>query len=179
VKPFTFIVPVLLFAAVAVALFLSLNLASQTSAPSGLIDRPLPDVNLEAIAGEGAPFRVADVQAGRVSLVNIWASWCAPCRLEAPQLRSLAARKDVDLYGVAFKDTPDHARAFLDEAGRPYARIALDRVGRIAGLWNVQGAPVTLVVDGQGIVRARFDGPITDRSLRDGVLPAIARVAAE
>lgn len=178
-KPLAVLAPVVIFAAIAAFLFFNLERASRVTANRDLVDRPLPDVALEAIAGEGRPFEVRDVHAGKVSLVNIWASWCAPCRLEAPQLKVLAARGDVALYGVAFKDTPERAGAFLDEAGRPYMRVAADPAGRIAKSWDVHSAPQTFVVDGRGIVRARFQGPITPSALHDKVLPEIARVEAE
>ena len=108
-------------------------------------------------------------------MVNVFASWCVPCRTEAPVLARLAASRGVALYGLVQKDTPAKVRAFLGEVGNPFQRIALDADGRASIEWGVYGVPETFVIDGRGIIRARFVGALTDEVLANDLLPAIAQ----
>lgn len=126
--------------------------------PSALIDRPAPDFNLPPIDGDGPGFVRSDL-AGKVAMVNIWASWCPPCRAEQPVLMRLKA-DGVAIYGIDYKDKPADARAMLAELGDPYQKIGADRTGRVAIDWGVYGYPETFVVDRTGIVRYRHVGPI-------------------
>lgn len=143
--------------------------------PSALIDKPAPALTLPPLDASATGFGPADLKRGRVTVVNVWASWCVPCRAEAPQLAALSREHGFALYGLVYKDTPAKARAFLNEVGNPFARIGLDADGRAGIEWGVYGVPETFIVDGKGIVRERFVGPITEQSLADDVLPAIAR----
>jgi cytochrome c biogenesis protein CcmG/thiol:disulfide interchange protein DsbE len=120
-------------------------------------------------------FTPADLRAGHVSIVNVFASWCAPCRTEAPALQALSKLKGVTLYGMVQRDTPTKARAFLADVGNPYNRIDLDADGRASIEWGVYGVPETFVVDGKGIIRLRYAGPLTADVLETQILPAIAR----
>jgi len=113
------------------------------------------------------------LRAGHVSIVNVFASWCAPCREEAPALHALSELKGVALYGMVQKDTPAKARAFLADVGNPYSRIDLDADGRASIEWGVYGVPETFVVDGHGVVRLRYAGPLTADALQSTILPAI------
>jgi cytochrome c biogenesis protein CcmG/thiol:disulfide interchange protein DsbE len=106
-------------------------------------------------------------------VINFWASWCAPCRVEAPVLKDLAERRGVTVYGVVYKDTPDKARAFLTELGNPFAKIVDDREGRVGIDWGVTAVPETFVIDAGGTVRVRFAGALTDEVVRDIILPAL------
>ena len=105
-----------------------------------------------------------------VKIVNYWASWCAPCRLEHPQISALA--EEFPVYGINYKDTPEKALAFLDDLGDPYAAIGQD-AGRVAMDWGVYGVPETYVIDGDGTVVMRFAGPITAELLEKRIRPAI------
>lgn len=113
---------------------------------------------------------------GQPKLVNFWASWCAPCRIEHPNLTKLSA-EGITLYGINYKDDAAKAEAFLAEMGNPYAGLAaID--GRGALEWGITGVPETFVIAGDGTVITRFSGPLTDRSIESEIRPALAKAAA-
>jgi len=173
-----YVLPVLLFAAL-VAVF-AISLVRSVDTPpdmlqSALIDKPAPRVPLPALDGNAIAFSPQDVAAGHVTVLNVFASWCVPCRAEAPALAQLATLKGVALYGLVYRDTAPRARAFLDELGNPYSRIDLDGDGRAGIEWGVYGVPETFIIDGKGIVRLRYPGPIVGSALTDTILPAIER----
>lgn len=173
-----YFLPALLFVGL-IAVFASSLMHARSDAtgvaPSALLDQPAPRLALPALDAEAQAFSPADLAAGHVTVVNVWASWCVPCRAEAPALAQLAADKGFALYGLVYKDSPAKARQFLDENGDPYARIDLDRDGEAGIDWGVTGVPETFVVDGKGIVRLRFAGPLVGSALSEILLPAIAR----
>jgi cytochrome c biogenesis protein CcmG/thiol:disulfide interchange protein DsbE len=122
--------------------------------------------------GDGPVLRDADLRGDGVKLVNYWASWCAPCRVEHPNLTRLAA-EGVTIHGVNYKDKPANALGFLSELGNPYTAMGADESGRMALEWGVYGVPETYVIDGQGKIVLRFAGPITERVLENTIRPAI------
>ena len=140
---------------------------------SVLIDRPAPEFALPAVEGLDVPGFDRAALLGAPAVVNVFASWCVPCRDEHPQLIRLAAETGVPLFGLNQKDAPENARAFLAELGNPYAAIGADRDGRASIEWGVYGVPETFVVDAAGIVTYKHVGPITPQSLVNEVLPAI------
>lgn len=165
--------PVLFFA-LAGGLFFALYRGDASIIPSALVGRPAPAFSLEALPGADVPgLSDADLAKGRVSLVNIWASWCAPCRTEHPVLMRIAEELDVDLHGIAYKDRPENAARFLSELGNPFQRIGLDPSGRIGIEWGVYGVPETYVVDGDGIVRHRHVGPLSPADVENVLKPEI------
>ncbi len=166
-----YIVPVLAFAVLAWILLESLKGNPSGEMPTALAGRPAPRLTLAPLDGRSAGLAPADLT-GRVTLVNIFASWCVPCREEAPQLAQLARARGVRLVGIAYKDTPGAARAFLDEYGDPYERIGLDADGAAGIEWGISGVPETFIVDARGIVRARF-GPLGPDNVESALLPAI------
>ncbi len=173
-----FILPVLLFLGLAGILFHSLIAPPPGELPSVLIDKPAPTVPLPALDAQAQAFSPADLRAGHVTVLNVFASWCAPCREEAPVLQALAHVKNVTLYGMVQKDTPERARAFLGDVGNPFSRIDLDADGRASIEWGVYGVPETFVIDGHGIIRLRYaSGPLTPDALTNVILPAIARAS--
>lgn len=172
-KRLVYLVPAALFVGLAYLLFVSLRSPPPNELPSPLIGRAAPALKLPALDEHAAAFTRADLLAGHVSVINVWASWCAPCREEAPVLASLAGLDGVALYGIVYKDKPLPARAFLAETGNPFSRLDLDADGRAGIEWGVYDVPETFVVDGQGIVRLRYSGPITPEVLTGTVLPAI------
>lgn len=130
--------------------------------PSVLIGKPVPEFALPAIAGSTLPsLSTADLKSGNVSLVNIWASWCGPCRVEHPLLMELSKRGDIRLYGINNKDDADNAKRFLGTMGQPFAAIGADGNGHVTIDWGSYGVPETFVVDGNGIIRFKWIGPLS------------------
>ncbi|HEY7977039.1 MAG TPA: DsbE family thiol:disulfide interchange protein [Rhizomicrobium sp.] len=171
-----YIVPVLVFIGIAAFFFAGLRERAQVAPdelPSVLVGKPAPITPLPPLDAEAQAFRPADLRSGHVSVVNVFASWCAPCREEAPALRALSQLKGVTLYGMVQKDTPLKARAFLADVGNPYSRIDLDADGRASIEWGVYGLPETFIIDRSGIIRLRYAGAITPDALANTILPAI------
>ena len=172
-----YVVPAGVFLVLAAVFFAALHRTGATGEaplPSMLIGKKVPDLELAALDAAAQGFGPKDLAAGHVTVVNVFASWCAPCRSEAPLLARLAGRADFALYGLVQKDTPANIRNFLAENGNPFARIGLDSDGRASIEWGVYGVPETFVVDGHGVVRARIVGEITEEVLKDQLLPAVA-----
>jgi len=173
-----YLAPIAAFVLLAFFLFKSLWAPSPSLVPSALLNKPAPRLVLPGLDAQSAAFTPADLAAGHVSVVNVFASWCAPCRTEADQLAEVAKLPGVALYGMTQKDKPDATRAFLDEVGNPFARIARDDDGRASIEWGVYGVPETYVVDGKGIIRLKYVGPLTDDVLKDQLVPAIKAAQA-
>jgi cytochrome c biogenesis protein CcmG/thiol:disulfide interchange protein DsbE len=172
------LVPIAAFAVLASFLFKSLWSPEPSIIPSALINKPAPRLVLPGLDAQSAAFTPADLTNGHVSVVNVFASWCAPCRLEADQLAALARLPGVAVYGLAQKDKPAATRAFLDEVGNPFARIARDDDGRASIEWGVYGVPETYVVDGKGIIRLKYIGQLTQAGLAEQVVPVIKAAQA-
>ena|SRR5688572_8564118 len=147
-----------------------------SAVPSALIDKPAPQIDLPSIY-EGRPgLRSADLN-GRATVVNVFASWCVPCRAEHPVLAKLAREHGVPLIGLNWKDKPEDARAFLDELGDPFERIGSDVSGRAGIDWGVYGVPETYVVDAQGRIRYKHVGPLSEEDLTSVILPVLRQVS--
>ena len=146
--------------------------------PSTLIDKAVPEFALAPIEGRQDGLSSADLQ-GQVSLVNVWASWCVPCRMENPLLVELAAAGILPIYGINYKDAPEEALAFLNELGDPFTRIGADRSGRVAIDWGVYGLPETFVIDAEGRIAYKHVGPFDRRALEEDILPVVRRLQAE
>ncbi len=165
------LLPLMLFGALA-ALFLSGLLGNSGSRlPSTLIARPAPEFSLpglDGLARDGVAvpgFGKADLGSGRVTLVNIFASWCAPCHAEHPFLMELSRDNRIRLMGINQKDTPENARRFLGAKGNPYAAVGVDPNGRGSIEWGVYGVPETFIVKGDGTISHKLVGPLTDANL--------------
>jgi cytochrome c biogenesis protein CcmG/thiol:disulfide interchange protein DsbE len=172
--------PVLVFAAIAAIFIRGITSGDPSRVPSVLIDKPVPPFSLPPLEGTGVPgLAASDLARGRVTLVNVWASWCGPCRLEHPLLMALKERPDADVVGINYKDDPANARRFLQHLGQPYAAIGVDDKGRAAVDWGVYGVPETFIVDGAGTIRFKWVGPMTEAALEAEILPAIARAVAK
>lgn len=173
--PWLALIPPLVFVAIA-GLFLGGMYRDDPDAlPSTLQGRAAPAVALTPL-GPGAPFDTATLADGQVKLVNYWASWCAPCRIEHAQLMQLAD-EGLPIYGVNYKDDPEKALGFLDELGDPFVALGADEAGRMALDWGVYGVPETFVLDGEGTVVLRFAGPVTESILINRIRPAIERAS--
>lgn len=145
---------------------------------SALIDRPLPDLDLPVPGDDTARFRT-DAFRGKVSLLNIFASWCVACRVEHPLLMRLAGERAVPIYGLAWKDKRQDLEDWLAELGDPYTLIGDDITGRAAIDLGVTGAPETFVIDRNGNVRYKHIGPIDDYIWMNTLKPIIDRLEAE
>jgi cytochrome c biogenesis protein CcmG, thiol:disulfide interchange protein DsbE len=156
------LLPVLIFAGLAILLFKGLS-GDPSTLPSTLINRPVPEFTLPAVAGLDRPgLSAADLRKGKVTIVNIWASWCGPCRAEHPVLMELAKRDDIVLVGINNKDDAANAARFLGALGQPFAAIGADTSGRTTIDWGGYGVPETFIVDGKGIIRYKHVGPLPE-----------------
>ncbi|MCM5554745.1 DsbE family thiol:disulfide interchange protein [Pleomorphomonas sp. NRK KF1] len=176
------LVPLAIFLALAILFYAKLGAGDPSEIPSALIDKPVPAFQLEAIAGltrEGTAvpgLSTADLAKG-VSVVNVFASWCAPCRAEHPLLSDLAGDRRIRLYGLNYKDTDDQALRFLNGLGNPYAAVGADRKGRVGIDWGVYGVPETFVV-ADGRIAAKLVGPLTPARISAELMPAIEKAVA-
>jgi cytochrome c biogenesis protein CcmG/thiol:disulfide interchange protein DsbE len=170
------IAPPAIFAGLAALFFFGMQRENPDELPSAMTGKPAPAVQVTPL-GDMTPFTDADLRSGGVKLLNYWASWCAPCRVEHPILEDLADQ-GITIYGVNYKDKPGNALGFLQELGDPYTAIGADENGRMALDWGVYGVPETYVIDGQGNIVLRFAGPITDRVLESQIMPAIEKAKA-
>ena len=171
------LLPLILFAGLA-ALFL-MRLESNTGpdvVPSVLIGKPAPDFTLPALSGADVPgLSRADLD-GHLTLVNIFASWCVPCRQEHPVLERIAKDSRIRLVGIDYKDKPGNALALLNDQGNPYAAIGVDESGRTFIDWGAYGVPETYLVGADGIIVKKYIGPLTDETVAKDLMPEIAKV---
>lgn len=143
--------------------------------PSALVGQSAAAVQLTPL-GDLPGFSQSDLADGKVKIVNFWASWCAPCRAEHPNLMRLRD-EGLPIYGVNYKDKPEAALAFLSDLGNPFQRVGADGTGRMGIDWGLYGVPESFVIDGEGKVLLRFPGPITERALEVEIRPALAGAA--
>jgi cytochrome c biogenesis protein CcmG/thiol:disulfide interchange protein DsbE len=170
--------PLIAFAAVAALFFIRLYAGDASLLPSALIGRPVPRFDLPPLPGVAAPgLSDSDLRQGRVTLVNVFASWCVPCHAEHSVLMEIARdpqlKDRVALVGLAYKDEPENTRRFLGQGGNPFARIGVDASGRTGIDFGVYGVPETYVIRGDGTIGYRFVGPLSNESLRQVLLPQI------
>ena len=166
--------PLLGFMAVAGLFLLRLHGGDPSKIPSALIGRPAPQTALPALEGlvhNGAQVPGLDpaLFKGKVSVVNVWASWCVPCHDEAPLLTALASDTRLQIVGINYKDSPENAAKFLARYGNPYAATGADSNGRASIEWGVYGVPETFVVGRDAKIAYKLIGPITRENL-DSVL---------
>ena len=144
--------------------------------PSARAGHQAPAVALSQL--EDLPLFTDDMlRSGEVVLVNFWASWCPPCRAEAPLVEDLA-HEGITVLGVNYRDEPDRAMDFLDELGNPYAAIGADPRARMGLDWGVVGLPETFVIDGEGNILMRHAGPLTDEVVASRLRPVLDRAAS-
>lgn len=164
-------VPLLaLLALVGVSIFLLTREGERERFTEGMIGQPAPAYALARL--EGSEPLTGDERRGRAYVVNLFASWCGPCRAEHPQLMALR-RQGVEIVGVAYKDRPEAAGAFLNELGNPFSDVGLDPEGRFGLELGITGVPETFVIGPDGVIRAAYRGPLTEAVVRDTILPAL------
>ncbi|MEH2481407.1 cytochrome c biogenesis protein CcmG/thiol:disulfide interchange protein DsbE [Nitrobacteraceae bacterium AZCC 2146] len=171
---FLMALPLLGFAVMAALFWFRLGAGDPAKLPSALIGRPAPQTALpalEGLASNGTPIPGLDpaVFKGRVSVVNVWASWCVPCHEEAPLLTTLGQDKRLQLVGINYKDSPDNARRFLGRYGNPFGIVGVDGNGRAAIEWGVYGVPETFIVGRDGRIAYKLVGGVTPENF-DSVL---------
>ena len=177
------LLPLVVFLALAALFFYRLGAGDPARLPSALIGRPAPATDLPPVAGlmrDGQPVPGIAAQdfSGRVTLINVWASWCVPCHDEAPLLMKLADDKRIRLVGINYKDHADNARRFLGRHGNPFAAAGADPSGRAAIEWGVYGVPETFIVGRDGRIAFKLVGPITNENLQNALKPALEKALA-
>ncbi|MGK2742517.1 DsbE family thiol:disulfide interchange protein [Tepidicaulis sp. LMO-SS28] len=165
----TALLPLGFFAALAAVFYVSIFAGDPSEVPSALIGKGVPDFALPPIEGmesmeETGGFSDEMLKNGEVTVVNVWASWCVPCRAEHPLLEQVSGA-GVRLAGINYKDPPEAARRFLGQLGNPFDLIGADRRGRAAIDWGVYGVPETFVVDGEGTIIHKHVGPLAPEDI--------------
>jgi len=177
------LIPLLAFLGLAGLFMLRLGAGDPSRIPSVLIGQPAPETRLPGLSGldhDGKEVPGLDSAAfkGAVTLLNVWASWCVPCRDEAPLLVRLAADQRIRIAGINYKDQPDNARRFLSRYGNPFAANGVDANGRAGIEWGVYGVPETFVIGRDGRISYKLIGPITAENLQSTLMPAIEKALA-
>ncbi|MGN6767432.1 MAG: DsbE family thiol:disulfide interchange protein [Rhizobiaceae bacterium] len=173
------ILPLVVFTGLAAIFLIQLRSGEDSSfVPSVLIGHEAPATNLPPLAGSDLPGLGSADFKGHVTLVNVWASWCAPCREEQPLLMKLKGDPRFRLTGLNYTDKPENALRFLGEMGNPFAAIGVDENGRTAIDWGVYGVPETYLVGKDGRILYKHVGPFTEQSIASELMPAIEKAAA-
>jgi len=172
-----FVLPLVGFATLAAWFWMGLAPNRDPSlVPSVMIGRPVPAFDLAPLVA-GKPGLKSEELKGRVTLINFFASWCVPCRAEAPILMDLAKDKRLELDGIAYKNKPGDTEAFLAELGDPFARVVVDDTGRTAIDFGVYGVPESYIVDKDGVIRFREAGPLTPDVIETQLKPLLAKLS--
>ena len=177
------LLPLLAFLALATLFFFRLGAGDPSHLPSALIGHPAPTTDLPPLAGierdgKAVPGLSNATFAGAVTLVNVWASWCVPCRDEVPQLEQLSKDKRIQLVGINYKDAPADARRFLNRFGNPFLAAGVDSTGRTSIDWGVYGVPENFLIGRDGRIVYKLVGPITDENLAKVLAPEIEKAVA-
>jgi cytochrome c biogenesis protein CcmG/thiol:disulfide interchange protein DsbE len=166
-----FLVPLAAFLVLALFLLRGLWL-NPREVPSPLIGKPAPAFEKPKLAQPTEMFSSREM-AGKVWILNVWASWCTPCRVEHPLFNELAAKKLVPIVGMNYKDPTDAARKWLADLGDPYNTTFIDHDGKLGIDFGVYGVPETFVIDKQGIVRYKHIGPVTPEAMAKKIVPLV------
>jgi len=178
------LLPLAIFLSLAALFFFRLGSGDPSRLPSALIGQAAPQTNLPPMAGlerdgKPVPGLSNDVFIGKVTLVNVWASWCVPCHDEVPFLDELAKDSRIQLAGINYKDSPDNARRFLNRYGNPFVASGVDDRGRASIDWGVYGVPETFLVGRDGRIAYKLIGPITADNLAKVLRPEIEKAVAK
>jgi cytochrome c biogenesis protein CcmG, thiol:disulfide interchange protein DsbE len=174
VKYLKFLLPLALFGALAVFLALGLKLDPK-EVPSPLINKAAPAFNLTRLDNPSVSIRREDL-VGKVWILNVWASWCAACRIEHPYLVEFSAKKLVPIYGLNYKDERVAGSRWLAQFGNPYEASLFDQDGKVGIDWGVYGVPETFVIDKQGVIRFKQIGPVTPQVISEEIEPLVRKL---
>jgi cytochrome c biogenesis protein CcmG/thiol:disulfide interchange protein DsbE len=163
------------FAALVVLLAIGLSL-NPREVPSPLVGKAAPAFTLPRLDRPDEKLSPEALR-GKVWLLNVWASWCAPCREEIPVLLALAKSGTVPIYGLNYKDRRDEALGLLKQFGDPYVASAVDADGRVGIDYGVYGVPETYVIDQAGVIRLKHIGPVTRETVEQKILPVVKGLA--
>lgn len=169
-----FMLPLAVFLGLAVMLGLGLQ-RDPRALESALLDQPVPIFDLPLLDDQGARLTPQTLR-GKVWLLNVWASWCAPCRQELPILVEMSRKDQIAIYGLNYKDQSSKAQALLRVAGNPYVASAVDADGRVGMDFGIYAVPETFVIDAQGRVRYRHLGPVTQQVWEEKIMPVVRAV---
>ncbi|MCW5773519.1 MAG: DsbE family thiol:disulfide interchange protein [Rhodospirillaceae bacterium] len=175
-----FVIPVFVFVLLGAGfvyalMLMELGRKDPSMVPSALVGKPAPEFALPAPKGLPGGLATGDLK-GKVTIVNVFASWCPPCHAEHPLLLALSKEKGIHLVGLNWKDKDDKLAAWLGKDGNPFARIGADHSGGVGIDWGVSGAPETYIVDRDGIIRWGYRGPLTAELVRDEIRPLLAKL---
>lgn len=172
------LLPLIGFLALAVLFYFRLGAGDPSRIPSVLLNKPVPTFDLPPIAeGQGSGLSSADLSSG-VHVLNIWGSWCGPCREEHPFLMRLSEDDRFDLVGINYKDVPENAARFLGTLGNPFSRIGADRKGKTFIDFGAYGVPETFIVK-DGIIVHKFIGPLNEKGLASDLIPALEKAVKD
>ena len=169
-----YLIPLALCLGIGILLSAGLRL-NPREVPSPLIGRLAPEFKLPRLLGERLDFRTGDLY-GQVWILNVWASWCAACRIEHEFLQVLADERSLVLVGLNYKDDLLQAISWLQVFGNPYSRVAIDLEGDVAIDWGVYGVPETFVMDAEGFIRYKHVGPLNQVIIDKQILPLVRRL---
>ena len=170
-KRWQFIAPLAVFVVLVGFLAVGLNL-NPREVPSPLIDKPAPNFSLPRLDDPAQTISLQDM-AGKVWVLNVWASWCVACREEHPLFVEFSRRSPVAIYGLNYKDTRDEAQAWLARFGNPYTASLSDSKGLVGIDFGVYGVPETFIIDKQGVIRFKHIGPVTPEVLKERIEPLL------
>ena len=174
-KRIFYLLPLALFLVLAAYFALSLRPGRDIhELPSAMIEKPAPAFDLPGL-GDSAPLALNALK-GHPVVINFFASWCVPCRIEHPLLMRLAQQNRIPLYGIDYKDKPEDGTRLLATYGDPYRLAGMDRDGRTGLDFGVYGVPETYVIDAGGIIRKRFVGPLTAETVDQELLPLLKQL---
>lgn len=167
-----FWLPLALFAGLVVLLAAALRPAGAPAGSAAMVGQAAPALSLPRLDEPRAPMSRDDLL-GKPWVLNVWASWCAPCSEELPALKALVASREVRLVGLNYKDRDAPAAAWLARHGNPYAATLVDVDGRAGLEWGVVAVPETFVIDRDGIVRFKHSGVLTEALVRERIVPLL------
>jgi len=172
-----FLIPVILFFVLCAFLFIGLY-KDPSEVPSPLIGKSVPEFSLPTLLDNAKHFSSKEFL-GKVSVLNVWATWCFACKQEHNVLLELASKRVAPIYGLNYKDDASSAKVYLRDFGNPFAANAFDEAGRVAIDWGVYGAPETFIIDRNGVIRLKHIGPLAPADFDTKILPMIQQLKNE